>query len=160
MEYGRINTEILQQFISICGENNVITEAALLQNYSHDYTEDLSFLPEVVAKPSSSEEISSLLKICNKYLIPVTPRGAGTGLSGGALPVFGGLVISMERFNKILDIDERNLQATVEPGVINQVFQEAQLLVVGIIFRHRIRPLSGRNPWKQDRISWRHRRLT
>jgi glycolate oxidase len=65
------------------------------------------------------------LQLCNQELIPVTPRGAGTGLSGGALPVFGGIVVSMERFNEILEIDERNLQATVEPGVINQVFQQA-----------------------------------
>jgi len=65
------------------------------------------------------------LILANRENIPVTPRGAGTGLSGGALPVFGGIIIAMERFNSILSIDERNLQATVEPGVINQVFQEA-----------------------------------
>lgn len=95
------------------------------QNYSHDETEDLSFLPEVVVKPGNAEEISEIAKLCNKENIPLTPRGAGTGLSGGALPIYGGISLSMERFNKILAIDERNLQATVEPGVINQVFQEA-----------------------------------
>jgi glycolate oxidase len=78
----------------------------------------------VVVKPRTAEEISAILKICNQEYIPLTPRGAGTGLSGGALPVYGGIVLSMERFNKILHIDERNLQATIEPGVINQVFQE------------------------------------
>jgi glycolate oxidase len=78
-----------------------------------------------VVKPRTPEEIGEILKICNAEKIPLTPRGAGTGLSGGALPIFGGILLSMERFNKILQIDERNLQATVEPGVINQVFQEA-----------------------------------
>jgi glycolate oxidase len=65
------------------------------------------------------------MRIANAEQIPVTPRGAGTGLSGGALPVHGGILLSMEKFNKILEIDERNLQATVEPGVINQVFRDA-----------------------------------
>jgi glycolate oxidase len=74
-------------------------------------------------KPRTAEEISKLLILCNQHLIPVTPRGAGTGLTGGALPHLGGLVISMERFNTILDIDERNLQVTTEPGVITEVLQ-------------------------------------
>lgn len=125
MEYNRVTREILYQFIKICGLGNVITTDDLLETYSHDYTEDLKFFPEVVLKPCTADEVSSILKICNQHRIPATPRGAGTGLSGGALPVFGGVVISMERFNKILQIDERNLQATVEPGVINQVFQDA-----------------------------------
>ncbi len=70
-------------------------------------------------------EISRILKLCNDHTIPVTPRGGGTGLSGGALPIKKGVVLSMERFNKILNIDELNLQATVEPGVITEVFQNA-----------------------------------
>ena len=82
-------------------------------------------MPDVVLKPGSTEEISAIMKICSQHHIPVTPRGAGTGLSGGALPIQKGVVISMERFNKILHIDELNLQATVEPGVITEVFQNA-----------------------------------
>ena len=65
------------------------------------------------------------MKICNQDKIPVTPRGAGTGLSGGALPHLGGVLISTERMNSILDIDERNLQVTTEPGVITEVLQNA-----------------------------------
>lgn len=103
----------------------MFTNEEVLSNNSHDYTEDLRFFPEVVLKPRTAAEISAILKFCNKENIPATPRGAGTGLSGGALPVHGGIVIAMERFNSILQIDERNLQATVEPGVINQVFQDA-----------------------------------
>ncbi len=125
MKYGKITSEILEQLTAICGAQYVHTSREAIENYSHDYTEDLRFYPEVVIKPSTAEEISAIMKICNEHLVPATPRGAGTGLSGGALPVFGGIVISMERFNRILQIDERNLQATVEPGVINQIFQDA-----------------------------------
>lgn len=116
---------MLNEFKAIVGDEFVYTHREVLEQNSHDYTEDLRFFPEVVARPGTTEEISLLLKVCNQSNVPVTPRGAGTGLSGGALPVFGGLVIAMDRLNKIIQIDERNLQATVEPGVINQVFQDA-----------------------------------
>ncbi|MFN4122123.1 MAG: FAD-binding oxidoreductase [Flavobacteriales bacterium] len=93
--------------------------------YGSDETEDFCFLPDIVVKPADKKEISQILAFCNAGKIPVTIRGGGTGLSGGALPTAGGIVLSMERFNKIIHIDERNLQARVEPGVITQVFQEA-----------------------------------
>ncbi|MBK8681386.1 MAG: FAD-binding protein [Bacteroidetes bacterium] len=96
-----------------------------LTNYSHDETEDLHFTPHIVVKPRTPNEISEILKIANEYKIPVTPMGARTGLSGGALPVFGGIALSMERFNSILKIDERNMQVIVEPGVITEVLQNA-----------------------------------
>lgn len=95
-----------------------------IQKYSRDETEDLSFLPEIVLKPVSVEEVSQILAYCNQHKIPVTPSGARTGLSGGALPINGGVALSTEKLNRILEIDEKNLQAAVEPGVINQVFQE------------------------------------
>src|ERR1700743_1795278 len=123
--YSKISTEILSAIKSIVGGEAVITNHNDLEKYSHDETEDLHFYPEVVAKPKSGEEVSALMKLCNENLVPVTPRGAGTGLSGGALPVMGGLLLAMERFNKILNIDEQNLQATVEPGVITEVFINA-----------------------------------
>lgn len=125
MNFNKITNQHLALFQQICGSEHVFTHTDVLEQNSRDYTEDLRFLPEVVVKPGTAEEVAELMKVCSREMIPVTPRGAGTGLSGGALPVFGGLVISMERFNKILQIDERNLQAVVEPGVINQVFQEA-----------------------------------
>ena len=125
MEYEKVTSDIVEKLEEFCGENNVLTSKDAVEIYSHDYTEDLKFFPEVVVKPSNAKEIAAILKLCNNCRIPVTPRGAGTGLSGGALPIYGGIVISMERFTKIIEIDERNLQATVEPGVINQVFQDA-----------------------------------
>jgi glycolate oxidase len=120
-----VHAEIVSQFEAIVGEKNIILDAGARHDYSHDKTEDYSFMPDVVVKPATPQEVSAILKICNQNLIPVTPRGAGTGLSGGALPIKKGVVISMERFNKILNIDELNLQATVEPGVITEVFQNA-----------------------------------
>lgn len=120
-----LSPELLQQFKSIVGENYVFADEETLQIYSHDETEKLSYLPAVVLKPRTAEEISKILKICNEHKIPVTPRGAGTGLSGGALPDLGGVLLSTERMNKILEIDERNLQVTTEPGVITEELQNA-----------------------------------
>ncbi len=123
--YGTVTPDIISALTQICGKENVIVDEERLLNYSSDETEDLVFKPAVAVKPQTPEQISEILKLANAHRIPVTPRGAGTGLSGGALPVFGGIVISMERFNRILNIDERNLQATVQPGVINEEFQHA-----------------------------------
>jgi glycolate oxidase len=125
MAFAEVSIDIINQFIGIVGDENVIIDAEKRFAYSHDETEDYSFLPDVVLKPATPEEISAIMKLCHQHIIPVTPRGGGTGLSGGALPIEKGVVISMERFNKILSIDELNLQATVEPGVITEVFQNA-----------------------------------
>ena len=115
----------IDDFKTICGSENVLTNVDEIDRYGHDETEALHFLPEVVLKPRTAEEISEILKICNRDLIPVTPRGAGTGLSGGALPHLGGVLISTERMNSILKIDERNLQVITEPGVITEVLQDS-----------------------------------
>ena len=125
MTFKKVSLENIKEFASIIGDEFTFTDQEMLEENSKDYTEDLRFYPEVVLRPANAEEISQILKICNRDNIAVTPRGAGTGLSGGALPVFGGVVIAMNRLNKIINIDERNFQATVEPGVINQVFQDA-----------------------------------
>ncbi|RKR83146.1 glycolate oxidase [Mucilaginibacter gracilis] len=123
--FNSISDDIVRQIRNIAGEAFVYTNRNDLEKYSHDETEDLRYFPQVVARPQTTEQIAQLLKLCNEHFIPVTPRGAGTGLSGGALAVNAGLVISMENFNQIINIDERNLQATVEPGVITQVFMNA-----------------------------------
>jgi len=114
----------LEEFEKIVGNKYVFVDEEILNSYAHDETEHLHFLPDVVIKPRTPEEVSAILKLCNRYKIPVTPRGAGTGLSGAALPHLGGVLLSMERFNSILEIDERNLQVTTEPGVITEVLQE------------------------------------
>ena len=115
----------VNSFKNIVGDNYVFVDEESLNNYAHDETENLHFLPDVVIKPRSAKEISEIMIICNANKIPVTPRGAGTGLSGGALPHLGGVLLSMERMNSILEIDERNLQVTTEPGVITEVLQNA-----------------------------------
>ncbi len=125
MNYNRVDENAIKTFQSTVGADFVLLGAEALEKYSHDETEDLSFLPEVVVRPKTALEISAILRYCHQHHIPVTASGARTGLSGGALPVKGGVNLSTERLNQILEIDERNLQATVEPGVINQVFHEA-----------------------------------
>jgi glycolate oxidase len=125
MDYKQLNIDNISFFKEIIGADYVFSDNQSILNYSHDETEDLSYPPEVVLKPVNSEEISKILKYCNLKKIPVTPCGARTGLSGGSLPVFGGVALSVERLNSIIEIDERNLQATVQPGVINQVFRDA-----------------------------------
>jgi glycolate oxidase len=118
-------TGLIDQFKKITGDAYVFADDESLNNYAHDETENLHFLPDIVIKPRTAEEISQIMVLCNKHKIPVTPRGAGTGLSGGALPHLGGVLLSMERMNSIIDIDERNLQVTTEPGVITEVLQNA-----------------------------------
>ena len=120
-----LTAQHIESFKKIAGEKFVLLDEESLHHYSHDETEDLHYLPEVVIKPKTAEEISAILTICNKERINVTPRGAGTGLSGGALPHLGGVLLSTERMNSILLIDERNLQVTTEPGVITEVLQNA-----------------------------------
>src|SRR4051812_43363652 len=98
--------QFIETFKKITGDEHVLTDNESLVNYSHDETESLSFLPEIVIKPRTAKEVSEILVLCNKERIPVTPRGAGTGLSGGALPHLGGVLLSTERMNTIVEIDE------------------------------------------------------
>ena len=125
MQYNKVTKEVIGELEGILGKDFVLTDSETISNYNHDYTEDLKYNPEVVVKPGTATEVSEILKTANAYKVPVTPRGAGTGLSGGALPVFGGIILSTERMNAIIEIDERNLQCTVEPGVINQHLRDA-----------------------------------
>jgi glycolate oxidase len=120
-----INLSHIEELKKIVGESFVFADEENLEKYGHDETERLQFNPEVVVKPRTAEEISAIMKMCNRDLIPVTPRGAGTGLSGGALPHLGGVLVSCERMNTILEIDERNLQITTEPGIITEVLMNA-----------------------------------
>ena len=93
--------------------------------YGSDETEDYNFPPSAVLKPTTVNEVSEIMKFCFQEEITVTPAGARTGLSGGALPTHGGILLSMEKFNRILEIDVNNHQVTTEPGVITQVLQDA-----------------------------------
>ncbi|HMZ90423.1 MAG TPA: FAD-linked oxidase C-terminal domain-containing protein [Chitinophagales bacterium] len=123
--FTKLNAAHIARLTEIVGAAYAFLGNDQLLEYGSDETEDLSFPPEIVLKPRTPEQISEILKFANDHMIPVTPMGARTGLSGGALPVFGGIALSMERFNEILHIDERNLQVTTEPGVITEVLQNA-----------------------------------
>ena len=122
---AEVTRKSLEELTALLGAEHVSIDAERLADFSHDETEDIRVLPGVVVRPSTPEEVSLLLRWANDALIPVTPAAARTGLSGGAIPVHGGISLSMERFNRILDIDPANFQAVVEPGVVNQVFHEA-----------------------------------
>ena len=132
-KYAKVDLEIVQQLKTIVGEQYVFADEESLSNYAHDETENLHFPPEVVVKPRTTEEISQIMKLCNEALIPVTPRGAGTGLAGAALADKGGVLLSTERLNSILKIDERNHQITTEPGVITEVLME-EVKKVGLFY--------------------------
>jgi glycolate oxidase len=124
LPFAPVSPSILDRLRSIVGNDNVTTDLDTRATYGRDETEDLEFVPEVVVKPSTTTQVSAILRLASDSRIPVTPRGGGTGLSGGALPVHGGISLSMEKFNRILEIDSKNFQAVVEPGVITQKFQE------------------------------------
>src|SRR5687768_11509673 len=108
-----------------CGSDNGLTDAESRLKYASEETADFVVSPELVLSPTTATEVALILTYCNAKKIAVTPQGARTGLSGGALPLFGGIALSMERFNKIIEIDENNGQVTVEPAVITQVLQQA-----------------------------------
>jgi glycolate oxidase len=120
----QINAEILKKLADIVGDAYIFSDQETRNHYGHDETENYVFPPSVVVKPANAGEISEILKIANDYKIPTTPIGARTGLSGGALCIYEGIGLSMERLNKIIEIDEQNLQVLVEPAVITQVLRE------------------------------------
>lgn len=109
------------------GADVLTTSAEALERFARDETEDLRFLPDAVALPRDTGEVQQVLRFAHRHRIPVTPRGAGTGLSGGALPVGGGIVLGLERMNRIREIDRRNLVAVAEAGVLTADLQDAAL---------------------------------
>jgi glycolate oxidase len=125
VKFNSISPHIVSSLQTIVGIQHVLLDEESLVKHGHDEVDNVLSKPEVVVKPRTAAEISAILQLANEHLIPVTARGGGTGLSGGALPLYSGIVISTERFNEIIEIDERNQQAIVEPGVINEVFQNA-----------------------------------
>ena len=138
MIYNKVTSETINELVKILGAKNVIyDDIETMEQYSHDEVAEKSYfhMPEVVVKPSTAEEISKIMKLANKYKIPITPRGAGSGLSGGAIPVNGGIVLSVEKMNKIIEIDKKNFIAVVEPGVvtndINNLVKDEGLFYAG-----------------------------
>ncbi|MDQ7793724.1 MAG: FAD-linked oxidase C-terminal domain-containing protein [bacterium] len=110
---------------SIVGESNLLTDPAAVEPYGRDESSCPSHPPAAVVRPGSTEEVRRILRLAGEQGFAVTPRGLGTGLCGGAVPVQGGVVLSLERMNRILEIDESNLAVTVEPGVVLQDLHRA-----------------------------------
>jgi glycolate oxidase len=120
MSYSEIDEKALSHLHAIVGDAHVITDHEFLENYAHDETPRYHAMPEVVVKPNTTDEVSRIMKYAFEHYIPVTPRSGGTSLSAGAVPVYGGIVMSFERMNRIKEIDTENLMVTVEPGVITE----------------------------------------
>jgi glycolate oxidase len=123
-----VTEPIAEELRTIVGEAHVIYgDSGRLEAYAHDEVAgaEHAHLPEAVVKPATALEISQVLRLANRERVPVTPRGAGTGLSCGAVPVYGGVVLSVERMDRILEIDRANMVAVVEPGVVTNHLNEA-----------------------------------
>lgn len=120
MKYTKVNAAIITRLSNIVDNENVITDTDALENYAHDETPLYHTLPDVVVRPSTTAEVAEIMKLASEYIIPVTPRSGGTSLSAGAVPVHAGIVLSLERMNRIKEIDTKNLMAVVEPGIITE----------------------------------------
>jgi len=117
-KYERVTRQTIEELTDSMGRDNISTKENEIEDYSHDETPlTKHYAPQVIIKPTDSHLIAKLLRFANGKRIPVTPRGAGTGLSGGCIAVYGGILLSLERMNRILEIDKNNLMAIVEPGV-------------------------------------------
>ena len=124
--------ELLQELVAIVGESQVTTNQIDRITHSYDATQK-QFLPDAVVYARTTEEISGLLQVANKWKVPVFPRGAGSGLSGGAVPTHGGIALVLTKMDRILSIDSDNLVATVEPGVVTAELQR-QVEKVGLFY--------------------------
>ena len=118
-----MDQKLIHEIAVIVGKDNVHTSEEERRCYAYDARID-GAIPDLVALPSSAAEVSAILKLANTHGFPVIPRGQGSGLTGGSIPVKGGVVLSLMRMNRILEIDAENLITIVEPGVITFVLQE------------------------------------
>jgi glycolate oxidase len=123
--YAKVDEEVIGFLTDLFGQESVITDPDIVEMYTHDEVPGLKAVPEVVVRARDAEKVSRLLKFANQKKIPVTPRGAGYGLSGGAVPICKGIVLSLEKMDHILEVDKKNLMVTLEPGVITAKLHEA-----------------------------------
>ncbi|SDF53425.1 FAD-binding oxidoreductase [Sporomusa acidovorans] len=125
-KYNAVTPELISELENILGSRYVSTDPDKLEVYKTDEEANPKYhhLPEVVIFPGNAEEVAAVIRLANKYIVPVTPRGAGTGLAGGAIPVFGGIVLVLDRLDKIIEINEDSLYVTAQAGVRTSVIQE------------------------------------
>lgn len=113
-----LSPAIIQEFEQLCGKENVQHSSASKLAYSYDATANFQSLPDLIVSPRNTEEVSGIVKLCQKHEIPIVPRGSGTNLAAGTTPTMGGVVLLFRHMNQILELDEENLTVTVQPGVI------------------------------------------
>jgi len=119
--------KLKERIKEILTDKKVETDVDILETYASDETSDLHYMPDLLVRAETVEDVSQTLKICNELNVSVTPRGAGTGVTGGSVPVHGGVVLSIEKMNRIIEIDKHNMIAIVEPGVITFDLQQKAL---------------------------------
>lgn len=118
--YAAVTPNIVDELRRIVGAKGVLVDEEKIEAYSHDETsaEEYGHMPEVVVLPAETAQVAEVVRLANRERIPVTPRGAGSGLSGGAIPQFGGILLSLERMNKLIELDADNMVAVVEAGMV------------------------------------------
>src|SRR5512138_2168205 len=114
----------VRRLIDLIGERNVLWDEYEIRLYEYDGSVDKS-LPQAVVLPESTEQVAAVVRACHEAAVPFTARGGGTGLSGGSIPVEGGVLIALVKMNRILDVDLANLRAVVEPGLVNLQLSQA-----------------------------------
>jgi glycolate oxidase len=126
-KYNPITPRIVDELIAILGPTGVLVDPEAMEPYSRDeeMKNEHGHMPEVVVKPANARETAEVVKLANRELIPITPRGAGSGLCGGAVPIFGGIVISLEKMNAIIEIDAANLTFTAGAGIVTNEINHA-----------------------------------
>lgn len=135
--YAAVSENVVEELIKVLDQARVITDPEKLAPYAYDEVSEQAYvrMPEVVVRPNTAAEVSEVLKLANREMIPVTPRGAGTGLSAGCVPMRGGIVLSLENMNQVIEIDRDNLFIVVEPGVttgeVQRMAKEHGLLYAG-----------------------------
>ena len=135
MKYNPLSEKIIEELRKIVGADHVSIEDSVLRKYAKDQVDDPRYAhpPEAVVKPGSAEEVAAILHLANRERFPVTPRGAGSGLSGGAVPLYGGVSLSLERMDRIIEIDTANMAAVLEPGVVTARL-DGELAPLGLFF--------------------------
>ena len=126
-KYNQVTPDIITKLKAIVGDKKVVTDQDIIEPYSHDEVPDSHYahMPDAVVFPETTEQVAAVVKFANEYLIPLVPRGAGTGLACGAVPSLGGIVLSLEKMNKVLEINTDSLYIVVEPGVRTDDIQKA-----------------------------------
>ena len=118
MNFKRVTPVDVDNLIAIASKDRVFFDKAINEDYSHDELSGAEQYPDVLVKADTTAEVAQIMTYANKHNIPVTPRGQGTGLVGGAVALFGGIMIDLNNMNQILELDEENLTLTVQPGVM------------------------------------------